>query len=112
VAHAKKYYPEWMSTQSLVAPFRFLRNWYYKDLLAFSDVVVEVQPGDMRATLTQKRARRPVHASLINALNYGWVAVLVLLVLYYSDWSVSFSNVFCRLFLLFVLYFFFFWINL
>jgi hypothetical protein len=101
-----------MSTHSLVAPFRFLRNWYYQDLLAFSDVVVEVLPGDMRATLTQKRARRPVHASLINLFNYGWVAAIVLGVLLYSDWSISFSNVFFRLFLLFVIYFFYFWINL
>lgn len=110
VEHARKFYPEWMSTKSLVAPFRFLRNWYYFDLIPFCDIIVEVPKGQTKAIITQQKGKRP--GFNFNLLNYSWVSLFVAYVLWHSEISLPLSNIFIRMLVLLVIYFFYFWINL
>jgi len=108
VEHSKKYYPEWVNTQSIVSPFRFLRSWYYYDLVDFSDIVIEVPKGEKKAIVIKKKGRRPEHSRLINYTNYTLIGIVLMYTLWYSEYYIPYNNIFFRLIVLFILYFFLF----
>jgi hypothetical protein len=87
VPHAARYYSEYEPTRStFVHPLYFLRNFIYKDMERFADVVVTVPEGSdvaLARRVPPSEVRRP--PTYLPFVNLAWVATTAAAILGFFD---------------------------